>query len=104
MNFTKSLLDLYEANKEIVGIEKYSGKKKTVLLPLYHDSLRVGYEAVLTADGDLVEIRTVPDKDKDTLLPVYQPSRSRELLLWRFAIRSIISVIKANIMTGIWKS
>ena len=78
MNFTKSLLDLYEANKEIAGIEKYSGKKKTVLLPLYHDSLRVGYEAVLTADGDLVEIRTVPDEDKDTLLPVYQPSRSRE--------------------------
>ena len=79
MNYTTSLLKLYEANKDRVGIEKSCGRdrtKKAILLPPYYDLLNINCEVVLTSEGDLVEIHTVPKDDAPTAVPVYQPSRS----------------------------
>ena len=79
MNYTTSLLKLYEANKDRVGIEESCGRdgtRKAVLVPPYHDLLSMKAEVVLTSEGDLVEIHSVPDDDAPTAVPVYQPSRS----------------------------
>ena len=76
MSWTQSLISLYDKNIEKVGTEEIYGKQKVPFAPVFHTTAKTTYEILLTDTGNLVEIRDIPKDDAETIVPVYNGSRT----------------------------
>ena len=76
MSWTQSLISLYDKNIEKVGTEEIYGKQKVPFAPVFHTTAKAIYEILLTDTGNLVKIRDVQKGDAETIVPVYNGSRT----------------------------
>lgn len=74
MNWEKELLDLYDANQDIVGKVDAEG---TVLLPLFHTTVKAQVEVKIDKDGNFIEANKVLKGDDVTIIPTTFESGSR---------------------------
>jgi len=85
VDWINELLDLYEKNRELVGMVEYKiykSKKKEikipiVLLPVFHTTVAAQITVDISEDGNFLDANTVRDEDKMTIIPVTEASGSR---------------------------
>ncbi|WP_233906454.1 type I-C CRISPR-associated protein Cas8c/Csd1, partial [Prevotella copri] len=74
MYWEKELLDLYDANQDIVGKVDAEG---AVLLPLLHTTAKAQVEVKIDKDGNFIEANKVLKGDDVTIIPTTFESGSR---------------------------
>ena len=74
MNWVNELCDLYDKNSEKAGIVDGTDP---VLLPLYHTTVMAQIEVTIDENGNFLNARTVPEEEKETIIPATDKSSSR---------------------------
>ena len=77
MSWEKELVDLYDNNKDKVGVIEYRGKLPYILLPPFHTTVTAQITVTIKQDGKFLDAERVAQDDKLTIIPVTEKSGSR---------------------------
>lgn len=71
------LIDLYEINRDKIGVIEYRGENPYVLLPPFHTTVTAQITVTIDQDGNFVTAQQVDSNDKFTIIPITEKSGSR---------------------------
>ena len=77
MNWVQELLEVYEKNRNEIGVVRTRGKMQYVLLPPFHTTVTAQLTVTLDQDGNFLSADFVDKDDKMTIIPVTEKSGSR---------------------------
>lgn len=77
MSWVNELIDLYEINRDKIGVIEYRGENPYVLLPPFHTTVTAQITVTIDQDGNFVTAQQVDSNDKFTIIPITEKSGSR---------------------------
>ena len=77
MSWVNELIDLYEINRDKIGVIEYCGENPYVLLPPFHTTVTAQITVTIDQDGNFVTAQQVDSNDKFTIIPITEKSGSR---------------------------
>lgn len=77
MNFVEEVVDLYDKNKEKIGVIEKKGEMSYTLLPIFHTTVTAQIEVTIDEEGNFIRAQEVNNNDKLTIVPVTEKSGSR---------------------------
>ena len=77
MSWVNELIDLYEINRDKIGVIEYRGENPYVLLPPFHTTVTAQITVTFDQDGNFVTAQQVDSNDKFTIIPITEKSGSR---------------------------
>ena len=77
MSWVNELIDLYEINRDRIGVIEYRGENPYVLLPPFHTTVTAQITVTIDQDGNFVTAQQVDSNDKFTIIPITEKSGSR---------------------------
>ena len=77
MNWVQELLEVYEKNRNEIGVVRTRGKMQYVLLPPFHTTVTAQLTVTLDQDGNFLSADFVDKDDKMTIISVTEKSGSR---------------------------
>jgi len=77
LSWVNELIDLYEINRDKIGVIEYRGENPYVLLPPFHTTVTAQITVTIDQDGNFVTAQQVDSNDKFTIIPITEKSGSR---------------------------